>query len=135
MDFRTELKVFLEVLLRPILTEILQDNLVKVQHQQATTATSQENDLVKVGEIATLTGFKQGYIYELVRNGAIPHHRVGRSLRFSKKEVLDWIKTGKHEKREATEKYVADYSIKKTLQGKKKGGYKDRKKSKGVEKI
>lgn len=52
----------------------------------------EEPDILKIAEVAKLTGYKPGYIYELVSKRAIPFHKVRNSLRFSKKEVEAWIK-------------------------------------------
>ena len=52
-------------------------------------------DLIKIGEAETETGFKKGYIYELVSKKAIPFHKRGNSLRFSRTELRDWIRAGR----------------------------------------
>ena len=52
-------------------------------------------DLIKIAEAATETGFKRGYLYELVSKKAIPFHKRGHSLRFSRKELRDWIRAGR----------------------------------------
>ncbi len=52
-------------------------------------------DLIKIKEAEAETGFKKGYIYELVSKQAIPFHKVGNSLRFSRTELRNWIKAGR----------------------------------------
>jgi excisionase family DNA binding protein len=52
-------------------------------------------DLIKIADAVTETGFKKGYIYELVSKNAIPFHKRGHSLRFSRKELRDWIRAGR----------------------------------------
>lgn len=39
-----------------------------------------------------LCKYSKGYIYELARKNKIPFHRVGRSLRFVRKDIEAWIK-------------------------------------------
>lgn len=52
-------------------------------------------DLIKIKEAETETGYKRGYIYELVSKKAIPFHKRGNSLRFSRSELRDWIRAGR----------------------------------------
>jgi excisionase family DNA binding protein len=52
-------------------------------------------DLIKISEAEVETGFTKGYIYELVSKQSIPFHKRGHSLRFSRKELRDWIKAGR----------------------------------------
>lgn len=53
------------------------------------------NDLVDIKQAARLTGFKTSYIYELKMKGTIPFFKVGKSLRFSKIELQNWIKANR----------------------------------------
>lgn len=53
------------------------------------------NDIIKIDEAEKITGYKVGYIYELVRKNSIPYHRKGRALRFSRQELDAWIKSGR----------------------------------------
>ena len=61
----------------------------------APTPAEEQTDLIKIKEAETETGYKRGYIYELVSKRAIPFHKVGASLRFSRKELTQWIKAGR----------------------------------------
>jgi len=88
-----------------------------ISEQQATEANTPppaENlpDLVKIEEAANITGFKQGYLYELVNKNTIPFHRVGRSLRFSRRELEAWIKSGRPQMlAQAASNMVADILV------------------------
>ncbi len=42
-------------------------------------------------QVATLIGLTQNYIYRLVREGEIPHVRIGRTVRFSEAELEKWL--------------------------------------------
>ncbi len=69
-------------------------NQLKLESKKAETE-SDEIDFVKISEAAKLIGFKKGYVYELCHKHKIPYHKVRGSLRFSKKELIDWIKAGR----------------------------------------
>ncbi len=60
---------------------------VEVYHEQ--------DGLVKIDVAAEITGYKKGYIYELVNKNEIPFIRRGRSIRFSKDELYSWMKSGR----------------------------------------
>jgi excisionase family DNA binding protein len=50
---------------------------------------------LSVDEIADHLGLKPDTIYKWVRNKDMPAHKVGRLLKFQKKEVDQWVKEGK----------------------------------------
>ena len=50
------------------------------------------NKLVKIEQAATQTGYKKGYIYELVHRNAIPYIKRGRSVRFDPEELEAWMR-------------------------------------------
>ncbi len=54
-------------------------------------------DLIKIDEAALITGYKKNYIYELSSKGEIPvvRRQKGRGIRFSKKELEDWMNAGR----------------------------------------
>ncbi len=67
-----------------------------LKHSQPTIPTTEvQPDLIKIKEAESETGFKKGYIYELVSKKAIPFHKCGHSLRFSRTELKDWIRAGR----------------------------------------
>lgn len=45
-------------------------------------------------EISADTGLPEWRLYELARRGLIPHVRLGRSVRFSRSAVAEWIARG-----------------------------------------
>ncbi len=51
--------------------------------------------LLIIDEVCEWLNLKRGYVYELAMKGKIPCYRVGRSLRFSKTELEQWIKAGR----------------------------------------
>jgi len=50
------------------------------------------NKRVKIEQAATQTGYKKGYIYELVHRNAIPYIKRGRSVRFDPEELEAWMR-------------------------------------------
>ena len=93
----TDLRIFLASLLRPIIHEAVNESLqnINIPQQAETAQTVALPDLIKIKEAETETGFKKGYIYELVSKKAIPFHKVGNSLRFSRNELRDWVRAGR----------------------------------------
>jgi excisionase family DNA binding protein len=91
---------------------LLQD--LKTTHT-ATALTEEElPDIIKIAEAETETGFKKGYIYELVSKKAIPFHKVGNSLRFSRSELRSWIRAGRPAiMQQAVENMATNYILKK----------------------
>lgn len=47
--------------------------------------------LIKIDEAARITGYKKGYIYEMVCRKMIPHIKKNRSIRFDRAELEEWI--------------------------------------------
>jgi excisionase family DNA binding protein len=65
-------------------------------HDQATPVgrSAYSDDLATVREIAELLRVPDSWVYERTRRRGIeriPHFKLGKYLRFSKLEVLDWI--------------------------------------------
>lgn len=50
--------------------------------------------LVKIDEAVKITGYKKGYIYELIFKNAIPYLKIGRSIRFDPEELNAWMRAG-----------------------------------------
>ena len=53
-----------------------------------------EDDLSNVGEIAEFLQVSKSWVYERTRRHGvdrIPHFKLGKYLRFSRSEILDWI--------------------------------------------
>jgi len=52
------------------------------------------SDLLTVGEVADLLKLPVSWVYERTRRRGlecIPHFKLGKYLRFSEREVLDWL--------------------------------------------
>jgi excisionase family DNA binding protein len=52
------------------------------------------SDLLTVGEVAALLKLPVSWVYERTRRRGlecIPHFKLGKYLRFSEREVLDWV--------------------------------------------
>ncbi len=52
---------------------------------------SQTLDLLTVEDLAARFQVRKRRIYDLVRDGGLPHLRVGRTLRFRPREVDRWL--------------------------------------------
>ena len=50
--------------------------------------------LLSAEEVSKHTGLSRARIYELVRSGAIPHVRLGRTVRFSAAALREWLEAG-----------------------------------------
>jgi excisionase family DNA binding protein len=53
-------------------------------------------EILNIGEVAKLLHLRKRFIYARTRSrgaGSIPHFKVGRLLRFSRTEVLEWFAT------------------------------------------
>lgn len=57
--------------------------------------TAIDERLVKIERAAEITGYKKGYLYELVYKNAIPYVRVNRSIRFDPVELDKWMRAGR----------------------------------------
>ena len=54
-----------------------------------------QKNLIKIDEATKITGYRKGYIYELVHRNAIPYIKRGRSVRFDAKELEEWMRAGR----------------------------------------
>lgn len=54
-----------------------------------------DEKLVKIERAAEITGYKKGYLYELVFKNAIPYIRINRSIRFDPEELERWMRSGR----------------------------------------
>jgi excisionase family DNA binding protein len=55
-------------------------------------ASSLEEPLLNAAEAAQLLHVPRSTLYELVRSRHLPHVRVGRSLRFTKEDLAEWVR-------------------------------------------
>jgi len=91
---------------------LLQD--IKTTYTSPAPAEEELTDIIKIAEAETETGYKKGYIYELVSKKAIPYHKVGNSLRFSRSELRSWIRAGRPAiLQQAVENMATNYVLKK----------------------
>ncbi len=59
--------------------------------------TERKSDFLNVKQCAVLTGYKEDYIRQLVSKKQIPFFKVqDHSVRFSEKEVINWMTTKKY---------------------------------------
>ena len=50
--------------------------------------------LATAAEIAEQTGIPRQRVYELARDGAMPHVRLGRAMRFDPERIRAWLSSG-----------------------------------------
>ncbi len=69
-------------------------------------------DLIGVKEVAELCDYRPSYIYELTFRKSIPFFKVGKRIRFSRREIEKWIKAGRPDiLRKAIAAETADYIV------------------------
>ena len=56
--------------------------------------------LLSVTETAELLGVSPGYVRRLVRERRIPHHKIGKYLRFRSGDLDTWVEAGRVAARE-----------------------------------
>lgn len=49
--------------------------------------------LMTAPEVADLLAVPESWVREAARSGAIPHHKIGRYVRFRESDVLAWLDT------------------------------------------
>lgn len=53
-----------------------------------------EDEILTIDEVAALLKIKPATVYLWVKDNKLPYHRIGtNTLRFSRKEILDFIKS------------------------------------------
>ena len=75
--------------------EHIENMILDLKNQKNPTQPIQNQKLVKIEEAAIITGYKKGYIYELVFRNTIPFVKRGRSLRFDSDELENWMRAGR----------------------------------------
>lgn len=55
-------------------------------------ALQNESKYIKVREAAKITGYKETYIYELIKHNKIPYIKINRSIRFDRDILEEWIR-------------------------------------------
>lgn len=54
-------------------------------------------ELLRIPEAAALLAISRTKLYELVEQGAIPHVRVGQSIRIPRRRLLAWLEANTRE--------------------------------------
>ena len=57
-----------------------------------------EREFLTINEVSEYFGIKKSTLYFHVENGAIPHYRIGRLIRFRKQEVDQWMAGNRKER-------------------------------------
>ena len=57
-----------------------------------------EKEFLNIREVGEYLGIKISTLYFYVANGSIPHYRVGRLIRFKKREIDEWMEGNKKER-------------------------------------
>ena len=50
-----------------------------------------DNDVLTATEAAKVLRIGKNQLYEAAGRGEVPHRRIGRTLRFSRKALVDWL--------------------------------------------
>lgn len=79
-----ELKRKLE-LIEDLILDLKKEILIKPKEQS-------QPKLIKIEDAARLTGYKKGYIYEMVCWNIIPYIKKNRSIRFDRAELEEWMR-------------------------------------------
>ena len=58
------------------------------------THTTPAREMLTADEASTLLRIRRPQIYALARDGIIPSVRIGRAVRFSRTQLLQWIEAG-----------------------------------------
>ncbi len=81
---------------------ILQDLYKKIDdiHKIVSTFKGKQNsnittDLIKIEDATIITGYSKIYLYELIHKKSIPFIKRGRSIRFDKNELENWMRAGR----------------------------------------
>jgi len=76
------------------LIEQLTQQIAKKLIEHFETCQKEEEKVLDVKEVAGFLKVPESWVYEKVRHGEIPYHKVGHYTRFLKSEILEWLKTG-----------------------------------------
>lgn len=72
--------------------ELIEDLILDLKKEILTKPKEQSQPkLIKIEDAARLTGYKKGYIYEMVCRNIIPHIKKNRSIRFDRAELEEWM--------------------------------------------
>lgn len=99
-----------------VLAELITKN-IKNELQPTSNATKDttEDVYLNIIELSELIGLTRPTIYGHVHRKTIPFIKKGKMLRFSKKDILNWLQDGKSKSNSDLEAKVNDYLAKKPL--------------------
>lgn len=72
--------------------EVVQAPLARLS-PQCRDNSADDADVLDVPQVATLLRVGRNTVYALVAKNAIPHRRLGRTIRFSRRAVMSWLST------------------------------------------
>lgn len=79
--------------------------------------TPKDNEVMSVKQLAGFIGLDANIIYAKCAIGEIPFFKVGNQYRFSKDEILKWMKEQKEESEFSVDSYVERHLQKNVLKG------------------
>jgi excisionase family DNA binding protein len=54
-------------------------------------------DFFSINELAENLNIKKSTLYSIVRNGDLPHYRIGRIIRFKRTDIESWLENHRNE--------------------------------------
>lgn len=82
---------------------------------QPTSSAVSEDEFLNIIELSKLIGLTKPTIYGHVHRKTIPFIKKGKMLRFSKQDILNWLKDGKSKSKSDLEAKANEYLAKKPL--------------------
>ncbi len=79
----------------PEVQQLFREELVKFFTEQSHKQQTEADEIGGIDLAVEITGKAKPTIYGLVHSRKIPHSKRGKQLYFSRKELLDWIQSGK----------------------------------------
>ena len=95
-----------------VLVEQLTEHIKKVLNSSNH---STEDVFMNIDETAKLIDLTKPTVYGLVHKNKIPYHKKGKRLYFLKSELVEWLKSGKHQTKSEQEDLADAYLLKNKL--------------------
>ncbi len=112
MNDLTDLRIFIASLLRPIINEAIKENLeaAKKNIKDIPISQSDNSDLLSYKQAAEYTNYSIKSLYGKVHFHTVPHFKneSGR-VSFSRKELLEWLRSGKKKTKAEIEQDADNY--------------------------